>query len=70
MEEINRWKRYRDAKRGGPPEPRAVMPHGTWAAVRRHNRAAEKLCDECKIARREHAREMYVLRRARAMTGE
>lgn len=63
--ERSRFALYRDRKRGGPPQPRAVQPHGTWAAVRRHMRAKEPLCDECVIARREHQREMYRKRKQR-----
>lgn len=43
----SRWTVYRDRKRGGPA--RTPKPHGTVAAARRHQRAAEPLCEPCKI---------------------
>jgi len=49
-----RQRAYRDRKRGGPP--RALQPHGTVAAVRRHERAGEPLCEPCRQARAEAAR--------------
>ena len=57
---MNRWKDYRDAQRGGPP--RDLDPCGTLAAVRRHERAKEPLCDACRQARNAKARELYAAR--------
>lgn len=69
-QERSRYALYRDRKRGGPPQPREVKPHGTWAAVRRHMRAKEPLCPECVEARRAHQREMYKQRKQRSADGE
>lgn len=39
--------------------PRALLPCGTWAAYKRHLKAAETPCDACVEASREHGREQY-----------
>src|SRR5690606_14612929 len=44
MSPAEKSRRYRDRKRGGPP--RQLKPHGTRAAVRRHERAGEPPCAE------------------------
>ena len=41
------------------PGPEATKPHGTRAAIRRHERHGEDLCDECRVERNRLAREMY-----------
>ncbi len=48
---------YRDRKRGAPP--RQLQPHGTNAAIRRHERAGEPLCALCSAERNRLAREYY-----------
>jgi hypothetical protein len=52
---------YRERLRGGPP--RQPQPHGTRAAIRRHERAGEPLCDACRIERNRLARERYTQRK-------
>lgn len=42
----DRARAYRARKRGGPA--RTLAPHGTRAAYRRHERAGEPACPECK----------------------
>ena len=54
MTAAERAKRYRDAKRGGPP--REPAPCGTYAAARRHQRRGEPLDDACAEALREYVR--------------
>ena len=34
-----------------------LKPHGTIAAVRRHQRAGDPLCDQCRVAWRDYRRE-------------
>jgi hypothetical protein len=60
--DAERARRYRDRKRGGPP--RELRPHGTRAAVRRHERAGEEPCEECRVAERARQRELYRSRKA------
>jgi hypothetical protein len=57
---------YRERLRGGPP--RQPQPHGTRAAIRRHERASEPLCDECRLERNRLARERYAAVRVVAGT--
>ncbi len=49
MTGAERSRRARDRKRGGPP--RELEPHGTLAAIRRHERNGEKVstCEPCRI---------------------
>jgi hypothetical protein len=67
--DAERARRYRDRKRGGPP--RELRPHGTRAAVRRHERAGEKywqegedFCQECRDFERARQQELYASRKA------
>jgi hypothetical protein len=53
---------YRDRLRGGPP--RQPAPHGTAAAIRRHERHGEPLCEPCRLERNRLARNYYAKRRA------
>jgi hypothetical protein len=48
---------YRNRKRGAPP--RQLSPHGTRAAIRRHERAGEPVCEACRIERNRLARSYY-----------
>jgi len=64
MTPAERQKRYRDRQRGGPA--RVLQPHGTRAAIRRHERNHEQVCDECRTYRNELARWYYANRRGRA----
>lgn len=41
------------------PGPDPVKPHGTNAAIRRHERHGEALCDACRDERNRLAREYY-----------
>jgi hypothetical protein len=52
---------YRDRKRGGPP--RELAPHGTRAAIRRHERAREPLCEPCRLERNRLARHYHQRRK-------
>lgn len=60
--ERSRFAEYRDKLRGGPP--RALEPCGTIAAVRRHERAGEDLCDACLAARKAYNAAQYEARKA------
>ncbi len=62
--DAERARRYRDKQRGGPP--RSPAPHGTAAAIKRHERDAEPLCDACRLERNRIQREKYAARRARS----
>jgi len=53
---------YRERVRGGPP--RQPAPHGTPAAIRRHERNHEPLCEACRLERNRLARDYYAKRRA------
>lgn len=66
--DAERARRYRDRKRGGPP--RELKPHGTLAAVRRHERAGEELCDECRDFERRRQHKLYLDRRGLDRCGE
>jgi hypothetical protein len=52
---------YRDRLRGGPP--RELAPHGTRAAIRRHERHQEPLCEPCRLERNRLARNMHTQRK-------
>lgn len=41
------------------PGPAPTKPHGTRAAIRRHERRGEPLCEECRVERNRLAVEMY-----------
>ncbi len=41
------------------PGPDATRPHGTRAAIRRHERAGEPMCEACRVERNRLAKEMY-----------
>jgi hypothetical protein len=64
LSDAERAKRYRDRKRGGPPAPRELRPHGTPAAFRRHERSGEDPCDPCKAAEAERQHLLYLSRLA------
>ena len=51
---------YRDRLRGAPP--RQPAPHGTAAAIRRHERNQQPLCELCRLERNRLAREYYAAR--------
>lgn len=51
----------RDAARG--TEARVLRPHGTMAAVRRHQRAGEPLCDLCRVEHNAWHRDYYAKRK-------
>ena len=55
-------RQWRDKQRGKPP--RELKPHGTTAAMRRHERAGEPLCDECAEVRKERNAANYLKRKA------
>jgi hypothetical protein len=61
--DAKRARRYRDRKRGGPP--RELAPHGTPAAYRRHQRAGEEPCIDCREAEAERQHDLYEARQAR-----
>jgi DNA-binding NarL/FixJ family response regulator len=42
-----------------------LRPHGTYAAMRRHERYREPLCEDCREFRREHARKRMAAKRER-----
>lgn len=67
--DAERSRRYRDRKRGGPPQPRKLAPHGTRTAYRRHERAGEipvgDYCSKCREAENERQRELYKARKQR-----
>lgn len=44
---------------GKTPGPAPTKPHGTRAAIRRHERAGEPLCEACRVERNRLAVEMY-----------
>lgn len=46
------------------PGPKPTQPHGTRAAIRRHERHGEDLCEACRVERNRLAREMYARRRS------
>jgi len=52
--EAKRSRKYRDAKRGGPP--RTPKPCGTRSAALRHRRHNETVCEACLIAERKYQR--------------
>ena len=66
-EERSRYAKYRDQQRGGPP--RAPKPHGTSAAVLRHRRAKEPLCEACAEVERKRQADAYQARKAKASPG-
>lgn len=41
------------------PGPDATKPHGTQAAIRRHERHGEPLCEACRQERNRLAKEYY-----------
>lgn len=47
------------------PGPNATKPHGTQAAIRRHERHGEPLCEACRLERNRLAREYYRRRNKR-----
>lgn len=47
------------------PGPAPSKPHGTRAAIRRHERRGEDLCEECRVERNRLAVEMYEKRKAK-----
>jgi hypothetical protein len=51
----------RDRKRGGPP--RELAPHGTRAAIRRHERSLQPLCEPCRLERNRLARHYHQRRK-------
>lgn len=55
-------RQWRDKQRGGPP--RELKPHGTTAAMRRHERDGEPLCDECDKVRKDRNAAYYRKRKA------
>lgn len=57
-----RSRAYRDRKRGGPP--RKLLPHGTIAAYRRHERAGEEPCTRCRKAHARYQADLYARRRS------
>ena len=50
---------------GDTPGPDPTQPHGTRAAIARHERAREDLCDECRVERNRLARVYYQQRKER-----
>jgi hypothetical protein len=60
MSPAEKSRRYRDRKRGAPP--RKLQPHGTRAAVRRHERAGEPLCEACKEFEKDRQHALYLKR--------
>ncbi len=56
------WRAKRAKERGGPP--RELKPHGTLAALRRHERAHETPCAACLKARSDHQAKMAAQRKA------
>jgi hypothetical protein len=68
MSGSERQRNYRErkgARVGGKPGPLPTEPCGTSAGARRHERAHEPLCDECRVAEATRQRELYRARRAR-----
>jgi hypothetical protein len=70
MGQSERAKAYRDRKRGGPAPDRELAPHGTRAAIARHQRDPEQHgpvadCSACAEERRRLNREAQARRRAR-----
>lgn len=59
----SRYALRRDRLRGGPP--RELQPCGTIGAIRRHQRAGEKLCDLCAPVEAERQARLYRARKAR-----
>lgn len=45
------------------PGPDATRPHGTSAAIRRHQRHGEPLCEACRVERNRLAQMYYRKRR-------
>jgi hypothetical protein len=63
-DEARRLREYRAKKRGGPP--REPKPHGTTAAIRRHERDGEPLCEPCRAEQQRYNAEQYEKRKAKA----
>jgi|CXWK01.1.fsa_nt_gi hypothetical protein len=61
MDNADKQRAYRNRKRG--TEPRQPQPHGTNAAIRRHERHGEELCEACRIERNRLQRERYERRK-------
>lgn len=58
---------YQDHRRGGSPAD--PQPHGTNAAIRRHERHAEPLCEACRLERNRLARQYHAARAVRPTGG-
>ena len=58
------WRAKRGA-RTGVVGRRPTEPCGTVAAYRRHRRAGEQPCDQCRLAWNEKQKQMYHARKAR-----
>ena len=63
LSDAERARLYRDRKRGGPPQPRELKPHGTAAAYKRHRRHGETPCDACLLAEAQRQHDLYERRK-------